>query len=72
MSDFYSPEVELYIFDLDGTLVNTEKEVLGYWKRALCKIGFDHEIFPYFKLVGSSSSNWDQELKYIYGDSFPI
>ncbi|WP_108623993.1 HAD family hydrolase [Candidatus Similichlamydia epinepheli] len=72
MSDFYSPEVKLYIFDLDGTLVNTENPVLSYWNRALYNLGFDPEIFPYFKLVGSSSVDWKQELKSLYGDGFPM
>ncbi|RDB31870.1 HAD family hydrolase [Candidatus Similichlamydia laticola] len=72
MAPLHSAEIQLCIFDLDGTLVNTERSTKRSWNQALLELGCDPKLYPIDPIVGLSTDQWEHVLPKIYGASFPF
>jgi len=65
-------KIDAVIFDMDGTLLDSETFAFGVWEKALLEFGFDltHDFFV--SMVGSPSSRVIQMFRDYYGADFPI
>lgn len=65
-------KVEAIIFDMDGTLFDTERLSFGFWKTAFKKYGYVMNKEVYTLLMGRKRKDSDKILREKYGDDLPI
>lgn len=66
------PSFDAAIFDLDGTLLDTERLALQAGYAALTQLGLPHHAGLLERQIGKDSVSGACAIATIYGDSFPI
>lgn len=65
-------KIEGVIFDMDGTLFDTERLSFGFWKKAFKKYGYVMNKEIYVSLMGRKRKDSRQILLKKYGEDLPI
>lgn len=60
------------IFDLDGTLIDTERHNLRAWTEAGRRLGFNLELDFYRTLIGRRAEDTDARLRQHFGADCPV
>jgi len=63
---------EAVIFDMDGTLLNSEEFAFGVWTRALEEFGFQLVRDTFISMVGTSLARSNQILVETFGPTLPM
>lgn len=64
--------IEAVIFDMDGTLFDTERIGYEFWKKALKRYGYVMNVKVYSSLAGRKRKESSKILAEIYGEDLPI
>ena len=59
------------VFDMDGVIFDSEKEVLLSWLEIAEKHGIKNFREPYLRCIGTTRARTEQILREAYGDDFP-
>lgn len=65
-------KIEAVIFDMDGTLFDTERISFGFWQKALKKYGYVMNKEVYTSLIGRKRKESVKLLIKKYGEDFPV
>ena len=60
------------IFDMDGTVFDSEKISFNVWQNVLNKYGYKIDIIKYTSLMGRKHDAVDKLLMELYGKDFPL
>jgi len=66
------PDFDAVLFDMDGTLINTEIIYMDEWRRAAALQGFDLSSDLWHSFLGRPTHECLQEMKNDLGDGFSI
>ncbi|SEO86568.1 HAD family hydrolase [Propionispora vibrioides] len=64
--------MESIIFDMDGTLLDTERASFISWKKVMGEFGYSMEADIYNQLAGRKPTMVNDMLVKLYGEDFPI
>lgn len=59
------------VFDMDGIIFDSEKEVLLSWLEVAEKHGIENFREPYLRCIGTTRARTEQILREAYGEDFP-
>ena len=66
------PDFDAVLFDMDGTLINTEIIYMEEWRRAAALQGFELSSDLWHRLLGRPTQECLQEMKNELGDGFNV
>ena len=61
---------EAVVFDMDGTLLNSETAARAAFMLAIVDLGFDYDADAYNRCIGTSHAGTEAILKAAYGASY--
>ena len=64
--------IQAFIFDMDGLLLDTERVYQRSWSEAARRLGFDLSDEIYLMLIGITVADSEKRLVEVFGSRFPI
>jgi beta-phosphoglucomutase-like phosphatase (HAD superfamily) len=64
--------IQAFIFDMDGLLLDTERVYQRSWSEAARRLGFDLNDEIYLMLIGITVADSEKRLAEVFGSRFPI